>query len=148
MENTATFLSPGCGWPEADLRPSHPYVEPAILALLRKHGCRSVLDLGCGIGLLVKRLKAEGFEPVGCEPNPGDFELAGRNAAGVKIYALGAEDDPSVIQERPFDAVVSTEVIEHLYDPSCLFAFARGVLRENGGCSSRPPITATSRTSG
>jgi len=36
------------------------------------------------------------------------------------------------VDERPFDVVISTEVIEHLYDPTKLFQFARGVLKPDG----------------
>ena len=50
------------------------------------------------------------------------------------FYNLGVQDDPDVVvaAEGLFDAVVSTEVIEHLFSPHLLPQFARALLRENG----------------
>ncbi|MGI8567926.1 MAG: class I SAM-dependent methyltransferase [Methylocella sp.] len=46
----------------------------------------------------------------------------------------GVQDDPRLLlsQEKPFDAVVSTEVIEHLFSPHLLPQYAAAVLKEGG----------------
>lgn len=121
-----------CDWRDASPTYSQPYLEPLVISLLKQHRCSSVLDLGCGNGVMVKCLREAGLDAVGCEPNENGCEIARRNAAGAKIYRLGVEDDPGTIQEGPFDAVISTEVIEHLYDPAKLFLFARSVLKDGG----------------
>jgi len=103
-----------------------------VLSLLAKYDCGSVLDLGCGNGVMVRRLIESGLRRSWVRAGRGGQAIARRNAGGARIYRLGVEDDPTSVDERPFDVVISTEVIEHLYDPTKLFQFARGVLKPDG----------------
>ena len=127
MNNVAQF-----GWKDATPTYSQSYLEPAILRILRYRECKSILDLGCGNGALVKRLSDRGFQPVGCEPDVEGAAIARRSLGGIPIYNIGVGDRTAEIKEKPFDAVISTEVIEHLYDPKELFGFASGVLKHDG----------------
>jgi len=120
------------GWQDTGPTYSQPYLEPAVLSLLRKYRCASVLDLGCGNAVMLKRLREAGHQAVGCEPDEKGCEIARRNVPDAKIYCLGVDDDPALVTEGPFEAVISTEVIEHLYNPAKLFGFARGVLKDGG----------------
>jgi 2-polyprenyl-3-methyl-5-hydroxy-6-metoxy-1,4-benzoquinol methylase len=61
--------------------------------------------------------------------------IARQNCPGAKFYQLTVDDGPDqVLADYPhgFDVVVSTEVIEHLYAPPRLAAFAHSVLRDGG----------------
>jgi SAM-dependent methyltransferase len=120
------------GWNDAGPTYSQSYLEPAVLSLLAQYRCCSVLDLGCGNGVMVKRMNESGYAAVGCEPDEEGSAIARQNAGGARIYRLGVGDEPALVEERPIDAVISTEVIEHLYDPAKLFQFARGVLKPDG----------------
>jgi 2-polyprenyl-3-methyl-5-hydroxy-6-metoxy-1,4-benzoquinol methylase len=45
---------------------------------------------------------------------------------------MGVYDNPEKIEESNFDAVVSTEVVEHLFYPGELLRFAKAKLKPNG----------------
>jgi len=51
------------------------------------------------------------------------------------VLDVASGELPAELAGRRFDFVISTEVIEHLYDPRGFIAFARRILK-NGGASS------------
>jgi len=53
---------------------------------------------------------------------------------GIRFHCLGVDEDPLALlaQESRFDAVISTEVIEHLFAPHRLPRFAAAVLKPGG----------------
>ena len=121
------------GWtPEAPH--SCAYLVDPVVALVRASGARRVLDLGCGNGHLCRRLRAEGFDVVGMEPDAEGAAQARRLAPGLRVHALGVDHAPAdlLANEAPFDLVVSTEVVEHLYAPRRLPRFAAAVLVPRG----------------
>jgi SAM-dependent methyltransferase len=72
---------------------------------------------------------------VGVEPDAEGVRIARQKCPQATFYKLAVDDGPAqVLADYPqgFDAVVSTEVIEHLYAPRQLAAFAHGVLRDGG----------------
>lgn len=122
------------GWSEAAPR-SCCYIGPKIKTLVDVHKPRSVLDLGCGNGELLKILSAPERTVVGVEHDQGGCEISRRNSPGALVFNLGVQDDPApVLASQPdkFDVVVSTEVIEHLYSPALLPRFAARVLKPGG----------------
>jgi 2-polyprenyl-3-methyl-5-hydroxy-6-metoxy-1,4-benzoquinol methylase len=122
------------GWASPHGPQSCGYISPAILALLRRLSAHRVLDLGAGNGALCAELSAAGFDVVGMECDARGVEIAQQACPSVRFYRLGVEDDPAGLtaDERPFDAVVSTEVIEHLYSPHLLPEFASRALVAGG----------------
>lgn len=120
------------GWTDAERTPSHSYLEPAILRLCQRYGGRKILDLGCGNGALCRTLRDAGYDMTGCDVDAGGIELARQAVKGVRFERLGMEDDPGVLGNREYDAVVSTEVVEHLYAPRSLPRFAARVLKPGG----------------
>jgi 2-polyprenyl-3-methyl-5-hydroxy-6-metoxy-1,4-benzoquinol methylase len=123
------------GWEQA-VPPSCAYIAPAILAILRARGARRVLDLGCGNGELCGQLAREGYDVVGVERDVEGVRIARQANPRIPFYPSGVSDDPLTLlaQEggRTFDAVVSTEVIEHLYAPHMLPAYAYQLLARDG----------------
>lgn len=113
------------------------YIAPAMLRLLAGFSVKpkQVLDLGAGNGALCRELATAGYEVVGVEPDAAGITIARGHNPGVRFYQLAVDDPPdAVLADYPdgFDAVVSTEVIEHLYAPRQLAAFAHAVLRDQG----------------
>lgn len=110
------------------------YLAPRVMALLLGLGAKRVLDLGSGNGSLCGALRAAGYETVGVEPDAGGLEIARTTHTAVPFYAFGVDSNPAALlaHESPFDAVVSTEVVEHLFAPHLLPRYAAGVLRHGG----------------
>ncbi len=114
---------------------SYSYIAPEIIAMLRSLCLHSVLDVGCGDGYLCDLLDKHGFYIAGSEIDPKRVSAAVEAAGHLKFYNLGVQDNPAaILRDHPdkFDAVVSTEVIEHLYAPRQLPQFASQVLKPNG----------------
>lgn len=106
-----------------------------IIKILAQAQCKTVLDLGCGNGALIKKMQHAGFDAVGIENDENGCRLAQKNNPGTHIYHMGVQDVPHVIQNdfpHGFDAVVSTQVIEHLFSPQQLPYFASRILLSNG----------------
>jgi len=69
---------------------------------------------------------------IGCDPSEEAIAWARRVHPHIAFHLLGAYDEPAALGGAGFDAVVSTEVIEHLFLPRSLPRFAYRVLRGNG----------------
>jgi 2-polyprenyl-3-methyl-5-hydroxy-6-metoxy-1,4-benzoquinol methylase len=108
------------------------YLLSPIVSLLVQRSARRVLDLGCGNGAFSHRLAKAGFEIVGCEPSAAGVRIAREFFPDLRFVHLGVYDDPRDLGEPPFDAVVATEVIEHLVSPRHLLRFSRAVLKPGG----------------
>lgn len=107
--------------------PSHMHrlFMPPLLSLCGelKQGTR-VLDVGCGNGFTAGQFLARGCEVVGIDLSASGIELA-REAYPKGRFELMAADSQILrnLGSEPFDLVVSTEVVEHLYAPR---PYARG----------------------
>lgn len=123
------------GW-DSDRGPhSCDYLAPAVLVCLRQLRPQNVIDLGAGNGALCRLMADAGYAVAGIEPDAAGVEIARRQCPEAKIYQLGVDDAPdAVLRDHPdgFDIAVSTEVLEHLYEPRRLPAFAHTVLRRGG----------------
>jgi len=122
------------GWSEVAPQ-SCGYIGPKILALLGPLNVKSILDLGCGNGELCRALAQTGRLVAGVEYDTGGYEIARKANPNLQFFNLGVQDDPAPIlsvHPEKFDAVVSTEVIEHLYCPALLPRFAKQVLKPGG----------------
>jgi len=122
------------GWTNSDGLNSGNYITPIVLQILKSHRAKRVADLGSGNGALCARLRSLGFDVVGVEQDRNGFEIASEHYSDIKFYNYGVQDDPKKLleQEELFDAVISTEVIEHLYSPHLLPVYARSILKPNG----------------
>jgi 2-polyprenyl-3-methyl-5-hydroxy-6-metoxy-1,4-benzoquinol methylase len=122
------------GWSSTQGPHTCDFLAPEILRILKNLTVRRVMDLGCGNGALCATLSASGYEVVGVEYDAGGVELAKKTYPSIPFYRFGVQDDPQELlpHEKPFDAVVSTEVIEHLYSPHLLPRFAADVLPTGG----------------
>ena len=135
MSDAPANRTPDYGWESTDAPHSCAYLQPEILAILRRLHPHRVLDVGCGNGALVAKLLQRGYDVVGVEPDSHGIALARARCSGARFYQGSVDDDPAAIlgdDAHAFDAVVSTEVIEHLLYPRRLLRFARGVLPVGG----------------
>lgn len=123
------------GWTTESGPHSCEYLVPAVLASLKGLGATAVLDLGAGNGALCRDLVGAGYRVVGVEPDAAGVNIARQACPAAHFYQLAVDDSPeTILTEYPdgFDVVVSTEVIEHLYEPRNCARFAHAVLRGGG----------------
>lgn len=76
----------------------------------------SVLEIGCGPGLMLAAFAGRGWKALGIERNEEAATLA-RGAAGVEITAAPVEELPA---DRQFDLIVMFHVLEHIGEPVTL----------------------------
>jgi 2-polyprenyl-3-methyl-5-hydroxy-6-metoxy-1,4-benzoquinol methylase len=82
-----------------------------------KQGTR-VLDVGCGNGFTAGQFLERGCTVVGVDLSESGIAMARETYPKGRFEVLPA--DEKILQnldERPFDLIVSTEVVEHLYAP-------------------------------
>ncbi len=111
---------------------THNRLAGKMLLTLQSIGAKRILDIGCGNGIMAKFLIDHGFEVVGLDPGSESVSNFRRLLPEVRIYQMDIYDDPSTMAEADFDAVISTEVIEHLFFPGKLLEFASAKLKPNG----------------
>ncbi|HVC42199.1 MAG TPA: class I SAM-dependent methyltransferase [Candidatus Saccharimonadales bacterium] len=86
-------------------------------------GPGSVLDVGCGPGVLINQMRSRGWRVRGTERSPS----AAQQARDVFHLDVGAVDvDELVAAGATYDAVVLWHVAEHLHSPA---ATVRGIAR-------------------
>lgn len=120
------------GWRDSAAKPSQSYLADPIRSILLNLGVKRVLDLGCGNGAMAHWLQSLGFDVTGCDVDEGGVTLAAAGSSGAKFKRIGVYDSPQLLGDSGFDAVVSTEVIEHLFSPAALPLFAKSVLKPGG----------------
>jgi 2-polyprenyl-3-methyl-5-hydroxy-6-metoxy-1,4-benzoquinol methylase len=88
-----------------------------------------VLDVGCGDGSRLERLRALGWDVSGQEID-GKAASHAIQFYGVQVH-LGSLSEAD-FGEGSFDAIVMNHVVEHVHDPVRLFSECRHLLKKNG----------------
>lgn len=115
--------------------PSHAiaYLEGPLLSLLNKETNRCILDLGCGNGYLVNYLLSLGFNVYGTDASEKGIAIATQTQPGrFFLQDLSSDELPDQLRQFKFDTVISTEVVEHLYNPQAFADFCKRTLAPNG----------------
>lgn len=105
--------------------------QDEIIRLLRAGGARSVVDIGCGTGILAARI-ADELKPdlvYGIDMSPGMLAKAGRRNATVQWRNEPAEQ--LGLADESVDAVVTTTAFHFFNQPAALAEFHR-VLKPGG----------------
>lgn len=88
-----------------------------------------VLDVGCGDGISLLKLKELDYHAVGIDFNDAKLNLASRN--GCTTYNCDMHD-MSMFNDDTFDIVISSHSLEHSYDPIRALSEFKRVLNQNG----------------
>lgn len=120
------------GWDTTEPKCSQAYLSAPIVKNLRDIKAARILDAGCGNGALSHYLQGQGFSVVGCDADRAGIEMARKGNSGAEFRQASVYDSPGMLGETGFDAVISTEVVEHLFFPAALPRFARSVLKPGG----------------
>ena len=101
----------------------------SVAEALKSAQCRSVLEIGCGVGSLVSHLVNAGFDAQGVEPAKDAANAATR--LGVRVF----EGDYKAFRSNDVsrvDAIVLLNVLEHVPDPVGMLKDVRDGLNEAG----------------
>jgi 2-polyprenyl-3-methyl-5-hydroxy-6-metoxy-1,4-benzoquinol methylase len=121
-----------------DYEQADPLHQPLYLDLLLRHlrsreGILRVLDAGCGDGNFTASLAESGLEVTGIDLSQGGIAKARSRYPHVQFAMGSVYDDLCELCCVPhFDAIVSVEVIEHLYSPRQFVRRAYAALRPGG----------------
>lgn len=108
------------------------FVLPAVQRLLAHSSAKTILDLGCGNGFCSGVLNSKGYEISGCDFSQSGIDLARKQFPGVNFFQQDVAQELPVDHAGKYDAVISTEVIEHLLLPRKLIENAVRALKPGG----------------
>lgn len=107
-----------------------------LVAIVRSRpGIKTVCDLGCGNGYLAHRLATAGYSVTGVDASAPYIATARRLYTDPTVrfeQAFFSATLGDTLPGAPFDLVISSDVIEHLYHPKDLVETAMAVLKPGG----------------
>ena len=116
-------------------QPAHTfsYLLPPLLSLLDKVDNKVILDLGCGNGFLANYLLQAGYNTYGTDASKNGIDIAKlEHPERFFLQDLSTGNLPEELKNIQFDTILSTEVIEHLYDPQGFIDFCKKKLPTGG----------------
>jgi len=162
-EEIGRFTAQAESWwdPEGSFRALH-RINPARLGFIRQHLAAhfhrdpsslrpfdglTLLDIGCGGGLVAEPMTRLGFAVTGIDAGAEAIEAARTHAKAMGLaidYCVTAAE--SIAEAgRQFDTVLALEVIEHVADPAEFFS-AVGTLVRAGGIFIGATLNRTPRS--
>jgi 2-polyprenyl-6-hydroxyphenyl methylase/3-demethylubiquinone-9 3-methyltransferase len=157
------FAAQSAGWwdPEGSFRPLHrinpvrlDFIRRQLLAAfgrdtstLRPFDGLSLIDIGCGGGLIAEPMARLGFAVTGSDAAAAasDTARAHAEASGLTIYYRVADAETLARGGERFDVALALEVIEHVADREAFFA-ALGALIRPGGAFIGATLNRTGRS--
>lgn len=94
----------------------------------------SLIDIGCGGGLLSEPMARLGAATTGVDATPRNVEVARLHAeqTGVKVTYLNCAAEDLVAQGKQFDVVLAMEIIEHVADVDAFLGACSKLLKPGG----------------
>jgi len=135
----ARFQAAASRWwdPEGEMRPLHDLnpVRLRYVARTAPLAGRTVVDVGCGGGLLAEAMAREGASVVGLDLAADLVSVAQLHAldAGVAVdYRLASAEQHAVEHAGRYDVVTCMEMLEHVPDPAAVVAALATLARPGG----------------
>ncbi len=114
---------------------SHNYLYGPVAELLSDIPSNAlVVDIGCGNGSFLSLFQDRGWQLFGSDYSFTGIEIAQASYPNIKFSVANAESMPEELASRvqQFDLVLSTEVIEHVYNPRGLLKTCHSLLKPSG----------------
>ena len=146
----AKFSAMAAEWwdPAGKFAPLHKF-NPVRLAFIRAEAARhfgrdsrslrpfeglTLLDIGCGGGLLSEPMARLGFAVTGADASERNIGTAKAHAAqtGLDIAYRAASAESLAAERRSFDLVLNMEVIEHVADVGAYLAACAALVKPGG----------------
>ncbi len=117
------------GWQDG-ATDAHSYLYLTLSKILSESGYKGkrILDVGCGNGEIASRLLNGGFDVYATGVAIANKKYPGR----FFLHDVSKNQLPQDMADLRFDIVISTEVIEHLYNPRAYVQLIRKILPNNG----------------
>jgi len=111
------------------------YLSPVVEKLLQTLQSKTILDVGCGNGALAASLMQKGYNVYGIDASETGIAIAKKNYGKDCFFVQNVESETitQALQNIPFDTIISTEVVEHLYSPKQYMQFCHNILAPSGG---------------
>jgi len=120
-------------WNSNEFTKAHEHFMQPIIQMLPTDGS-PILDVGCGNGSFANYLITLGYNVFGTDASKSGIEISNKKNKGrFYLQDLSIQDLPIELQEIKFKTIISTEVIEHLYDPRKYVRFCKSILSKSGG---------------
>ncbi len=122
---------------QGEFRPLHD-LNPVRLAFIAERvrlPGSTVLDIGCGGGLLSEAMARQGARVTGIDLGKTAIEVATLHAleAGVEVrYLVESAADHALIHPAAYDAVTCLEMLEHVPDPQQIVTTIRTLVKPGG----------------
>lgn len=119
--------------PIALLRAENAVRLPWICEIITKHFPQgSLLDIGCGAGLLSNPIAQRGLEVTGIDLSEASLEIAKKYDGTKKVRYLKASAEKLPFEDESFDCVTALDLLEHVENPESVICEAGRVLKKNG----------------
>jgi 2-polyprenyl-6-hydroxyphenyl methylase/3-demethylubiquinone-9 3-methyltransferase len=149
-EEIGRFAAQAEAWwdPEGSFRPLH-HINPTRLSFIRQQLLAhfggnpsslrpfdglTLLDIGCGGGLIAEPMSRLGFRVTGIDASSEAIAVARAHAQAVGLtidYRIATAESAAAADQR-FDTVLALEIIEHVADPAAFLGCVGGLVKEGG----------------
>lgn len=120
-------------WENDALTDAHNCFMIPIINMLPTDGS-PILDIGCGNGSFANYLIEKGFNVYGTDASETGVNIANKKNPGrFFIQDLSVDELPEELKGIKFKTIISTEVIEHLYNPRKYIQFCKNILEKSSG---------------
>ena len=92
----------------------------------------SILDVGCGGGILCEPLSRLGAEVTGIDSNEKAIKIAKEHARIKKLKINYIHGELSKVEKCSFDIITCMEVLEHVEDINQIISTSNDILKKNG----------------
>lgn len=124
----------GNAHPIALLRAENSLRNPWIRTILENRIGKkcTILDIGCGGGLLTNTLAKAGHAVFGIDLSENSLEMGRQKDDTASVTYLQASAEALPFPDETFDVVCAMDLLEHVEDPALVIAEAGRVLKKNG----------------